>query len=134
MLVVFTVEQVFVDPVSPLLIKRPAPVRKRLITGVPCHLFGGAQRAQVPDVHLGIGTIVFHIHGIMLAAFHHAIMIRVPSARYPAERQCFSDIGQQSVKRVVIAGELPVAVYFHEAAHLAVRGCVRDIPGTLDRQ
>ena len=113
-----------------MVVEPPAAAFKKGLTGmgkieipdVAGHLFHCPEGAQIPEAHLGVGAVVFHIHRIVLAAFHNAVLVTVPTSFYPAEFESPFRPGIQGFEKGVVAGKLPVPVEFHKAAHLAV-GC-----------
>ena len=53
----------------------------------------GTQGAKVPEFHLRIRTIIFHIHGIVLATLHHAVLVGIPATFDPGKCEHLFDVG-----------------------------------------
>ena len=81
-----------------------------------------------------MGTVILHIHGVVLTAFHHAVLIGVPASVDPAELEGPTGLGPEGAQHFVIAGELPVAVELHQATHLAIGGGKAVVLGARQRQ
>jgi hypothetical protein len=122
MLVILAVPQVLRCPVAAALIQIGAGAGELRLIKVLCHLFHRAQRAQIPTLHLRIGAEVFDIHGVVLAAFHHAVAVTVPAAFDPAELQSAFGVRPQTPQPLVIAAQLPITIQLHQTAHLPIGG------------
>ena len=104
------------------------------IAAVAGHFFSSAQSGQIPEAHLRVGAVVFDIHGVVLAALHHAVLVGVPAAFDPAEFERFFHPGVELLQKSVVARELPVAVDLDHAAHLTVGGGLAEIEGAAQGQ
>ena len=133
-LVILAVKEIGIHPLFPALEKIPAGLGKLFVAQVAGHLFGCSQGSEVPCAHLGVGAVVFDIHGIVLAALHHAVAVGIPATFNPAELHCLFHLWPEVSEHGIIAGELPVAVHLHNAAHLSVGSGPSPLLCTLKRQ
>ena len=117
---VFAVEKVLLRPRAALFVQLVARLGQRLVAHGAGHLAGGAQRAQIPEPHLRIRAEVVDVHGVVLAALHHAVAVTVPPFVAPGVGQYLFGLLPMAFEKGTVARELPVAVELHEAAHLAV--------------
>lgn len=84
----------------------------------------GAEGGEIPEGHLGVGAVVVHVHGVVLRAFEDAVLVGVPAAGGPGVGEGGAHAGPVFFEEGAVAGELPVAVEFDDAAELAVGGGV----------
>ncbi|MGC4105811.1 MAG: hypothetical protein QM753_05550 [Thermomicrobiales bacterium] len=68
-----------------------AAVREMVLAEVTRHLLAGAEGAEIPEAHLRIRAVIFHVHRVVLASLHHAILVGVPAAGEPGELQRAAD-------------------------------------------
>ena len=90
-LVVVAIEEVVVEPARAACAEVAAAVGEVRVADVAGHFFAGAQGGQIPEAHLWVGPVVFDVHGVVLTTFHDAVLIGVPAALYPAERERLFD-------------------------------------------
>ncbi len=133
-LVVFAVEEMRVGPGAAALEQVAAGRGEVVLAQIARHLLRRAQRAQVPALHLRVGAEVLHVHRVVLAALHHPVPVGVPPARDPAELERLLRLRPQHPQHRVVAGQLPVAVQLHQAAHLTVGRGQGEFLGPLDGQ
>src|SRR5437879_5189021 len=120
LLVVLAIEEVLVNPRAAPRVERDTLAREINLAQRAGHFSRGPQGAEVPEAHLWIWPEVFDIHGIVLAAFHYAILVGVPAAWKPAEFKCPACLWPEAFKPVSVSGQFPVAVELHQAAHLSI--------------
>ncbi len=85
--IVFPVKEICICPLGATLIQFITLLGKGFILHIDGHFFSSPQGSQVPYLHLRIGTKIFHIHGVVLHTFHHAIHIPIPTIFYPGKSQ-----------------------------------------------
>ena len=86
------------------------------------HDGGRLQRTQVPELDFGIRAEVFYVHRVVLATFHDAVRIGVPSTGYPGERDRLLHARPEIAQKGVVPGKLPLPVDLHDGPHLPVGG------------
>ena len=111
-----------VRPLSTALEEITAALGEVEVAKVPGQLLDGAQGAEVPKLHLRIWPIVFNIHGVVLAAFHHPVAVGIPAARNSAELESLPDVRPKPAQERVIPGQLPFPIDLQQATHLTI-GC-----------
>ena len=68
--VVLSVEQVLVGPTPASSEAVAAGLGEVVVAEIAGELLARAERAEIPGLHLRVGSVVFHVHGVVLTAFH----------------------------------------------------------------
>ncbi len=102
--IVASVEEVAVGPMAAMLEQTRTLGRKSALAKMLRHSFSRPQSAEVPDLHLRIGPVIFHVHGVVLAAFHDTIAVGIPAACDPAELQAAAHVRPQLPEKGIVSG------------------------------